>query len=515
MDYLYERLPIFTRLAHLSAALIITSVGIEGCSTQESHVNSIIPQGVERSLAIKKQSPKAIHAFVSYTETPASTYNFVQSLGIVTKFGDPNSNEQSHYATAKPLLTQLGIEHIRDSADVPGKESQYNGYLQDFAAAGIKVDAVTDWPNLLNNDDSPNTIGQAGLLTFLEQNNCTSGEGCVEAIEDPNEMDNDGNQFAGGEQCGTFASPRQCTLQDVQGAVEQTWALDQSLPIGYAVPVVYGPSLVTYPHYSLLSGYSGYMTYGNLHNYYGGITNYPGFPSNTPFANCAGYTSFQYGTIPYVICYAQQLSASDPLVTTETGYAVGTDASNNQVSTAVQVKYTMRTALMQFATNNSPADSTFNAGIKRTYFFNFVDQCSGNTCQTYGFLDPAFNKRPVYVAFQNLTNKLQDSSTPFTATPLTYTLTDGSGNALPSNVNHLLLQKHDHTWRLFLWIEDQDTSPTQQTQTVELSSPTSFSTVTDYAWQDSGSYTTNILTSVNGIYSFTISDRVTELNLTP
>jgi hypothetical protein len=83
-----------------------------------------------------------------------------------------------------------------------------------------------------------------------------------------------------------------------------------------------------------------------------------------------------------------------------------------------------------------------------------------------------------------------------------------------ASVHHTLLQKRDGSYRLMLWVETPATDPAVPTQTVTLSLPTKLRTISQYAWQDSGNFSsTNLTQASNGTLVLKVTDRVTELKL--
>jgi hypothetical protein len=435
------------------------AVAVSGCSGSGGNTAApgvaVQPDSIHRSALGSTQSQATSGpTTVALTETPRSSYSFVDSVGIVTHFSYSNTPYVTQFPTVANLLEQVKIRHIRDAAIDATAFKPFYGELTQLGAYGIHVEGVSQ----MNEDLSH-------VSEFV-----TSLPGIVEAVEAPNEWNLSGDPN---------------WVADIQASTKALYTAMKSSPSTAFVPVI-GPSLTSYQAYQAVGDLSQYSDFGNMHNYFG--TDYPGNPGGTPFP-CG-----KYGSIPFFIGETAMVSGTHPVMTTETGYDEPPTASA-PVTPAVKVKYSMRTVLDQF-----------NANVARTMFYELVDE--GN--QNFGFVDANLNPKPVYTGFKNLLNKLDDSPNAFALTPLSYSLT------ADSTVRHTLLEKSDHSYRLMLWMETKDTAPTQQSQTITIKSATKFSSVAQYAYNDDGTFTTvPLVQAADGSITLTISDRVTELKLQP
>jgi hypothetical protein len=359
----------------------------------------------------------------------------------------------SNYNGVLPLITGLGVRHIRDSLDNHGSAIYTQRILQ-LAQLGIHLDAGTVV------SDTQSSIHAALALM----------PNAVEAVEGPNEYDLTG-------------APN--WIERLRSFQQTLYAAVKSAPKGDSYSV-WGPSITSYRDTVALGDLGSYLDLGTMHNYFGNLN--PGTAGGTPFP-VGKYNSeaFWMGT-------GHIISGGKPLVTTETGYETET-GSNGWVTPSVQARYALRELFLQW-----------NAKVERTYFYELLDEGG----QWYGFVDANLTKKPAYTALANLLHKLSDAGPAFALKPLTYTLT-----AVPT-VAHTLLQKRDGSYRFMCWDEVPQADPVTPKQTVTLNSATRFRIATQYQWQDDGSFTTIPLTqSKSGVVTFTVTDRPSEVKLQP
>ena len=126
---------------------------------------------------------------------------------------------------------------------------------------------------------------------------------------------------------------------------------------------------------------------------------------------------------------------------TETGYpsvsSVASDPAPYTLIDSVAASYIPRTLL-----NN------FNAGVVRTFLYEFVDEGNVGAEQTYGLLRSDLSEKPSYLALKNLSLMTSDPGPKFLPQNLSYTLKGASTNTF-----HTLLQKRDGTFLFILWQE--------------------------------------------------------------
>jgi hypothetical protein len=207
-----------------------------------------------------------------------------------------------------------------------------------------------------------------------------------------------------------------------------------------------GPSLVD-PNswlptnsYATLGNVAPLMDVNNLHNYLG--------PRNPETSGWGGLDAqgHSYGSMPWALDQAQIDGPGVPSWTTETGYQTDPNKAPNSISDADYAMYLPRLLFAQW-----------NAGIQRTYIYELADEPS--TPGSMGLLDKLGNRRPQYVALQNLLTQLADAGA-FAPKALDFTITNDDGT-----LRHTLLQKHDGTLWLALWCG----TSTPHTETVTIS----------------------------------------------
>lgn len=449
-----------------TSCALTAALAIAGCSGGGSSVtapfdqstsaisnNTTIPNNTTTGSAASSQIRSALSTAkaATITELPRSSDAFVDSVGINTHFHFMGTPYVDSYPAVRDLLFGLGVRHLRDSMALDLWQPYFD-HLSEIAAHGIHADLITQMNEPL-----------AQITSFPSH-----APNVLEAIEAPNEMDlsGDGNWVA-----------------DTQKYQKVLYAgVKSSAPT--ANLLVYGPSLCRYEDYASVGNLAAYADQGNMHDYF--AANNPGTAGGTPFP--VG----NYGSLPFFIGSAQLVTGSKPIATTETGYE-DNPVNPSVVSPAVKARYSMRTLLEQW-----------NMHVSRTYFYELVDE--GN--QSYGVISPTLAPKPVYFALQNLLQKLNDGSAPINLQALTYSMT-----ADPI-VHHTLLQKHDGSYRLMLWVETLAVDPAVPSRPVTITTTTKFATVAQYQWLDDGQVQTIPLKqAADGTISLTVTDRVTELKL--
>jgi hypothetical protein len=131
---------------------------------------------------------------------------------------------------------------------------------------------------------------------------------------------------------------------------------------------------------------------------------------------------------------AQVDAPATPSIVTETGYIANPVVTPYTLPQDVEAKYAQRTLL-----------EMFNAGIRRTYFYELVDEVSSND---YGLMTSSVTPKLAYTAVTNLLGLLEDPGPSFIPGALSYTLTGAA-----ADVHQLLLQKRNGDYYLVLWIE--------------------------------------------------------------
>ena len=314
--------------------------------------------------------------------------SFVDSIGVMIHMSYTNTPYYSQWPQVFTQLKGLGVRHYRDGfyAWDPAKVPYYQRHHQ-LGAAGIRGDIIIPW--------NPKTTTEQ-VVQF-----CHMATDC-EVLEDPNEIN--------ASRMPDWVNRLKSMLPIIDQAAEQL-----HLP-------VYGPSLTRAQAYPEVGDIGSTMTFNNLHIYFGG--RHPG---------TRGWGPRDYGTINYWKQLGEITGPGKPSVVTESGYMTS-ETKPYDVPEDMQAAYLLRT-LMEMK----------NAGIVRTYIYEFVDEVSS---PDYGILHADLTPKPAYTAIKNLISTLTDKGPTFTPGSLDYTL-----EGVTPDVHHLLLQKRDGTFYLALWLE--------------------------------------------------------------
>ncbi len=390
-------------------------------------------------------------------ETPRTAQSFIDSIGVNTHFEAPPYSQ--HTAATIALLQQSGIRHIRE-----GMVGSAIAPVNQLAQLGVKSIFVTTL------DDSDQMI----------ESWPSNVPNAFEGYEGPNEPDLLGGQWA---------KNTRAFMQRLYSDVKGTPALS-GYPVG-------APALTS--HQQELGDLSGYIDYGNMHDYFA-LYN-PGTPG---WGNYGPYGF--YGSLAYNMNVAAIVSGSKSIVSTETGYDSEPNGGQNALDYATDAKYVTRTYFLHY-----------NAGVARTYDYEFLDQDNSHKPFTSdGFVDLDLQPKPSYKDMQAIISQLSDAGT-FAPTPLTYQLTGDL-----ANVCHTLLEKSDGTYYIALWIEvpSWDVNhghPIQvQPQTIGIKTQNVMHAASVMVLDDSGNATTSTLSGMPGTsVSLPVTDRISIVKLTP
>ena len=333
-------------------------------------------------------------------EQASAAVLFVDSAGVVTHL---NYTDTAYFTSFQQILTSLqslGIRHIRDGYYPWSADNQIVKNHQQLATAGIMCDYVVPY----NTSTTPTAI--ATLSSEVHD---------MESLEASNECDNAGN-------CGGDASTGVMNVVSFLPMLS-TAAKNLNLPL-------YGPSFINPSSYASAGDLSSEITMNNLHIYFGGRN-----PGSTGWGGLDAQGN-AYGSFSFWLDQAALNAPNAPAVVTETGFLTYPAATTPYtLPESVQASYAPRTLLV-----------AFNHGIRKTYTYELLDEVSS---PGYGLLRNDLSPRPGFTALKNLLSLLGDSATgAFTPAKLQYSITGGD-----SSLDHLLLQKHDGTFWLVLWIE--------------------------------------------------------------
>jgi len=333
----------------------------------------------------------ALPASAGAAPVPArSADSFVDSIGVNTHTYYSNTKYYQDFGTITQRLKELGVRHVRENL-VPNRSDQYK-MLNALAAQGIKS-------TLILGDPREGSQGLSKLVSIA-----AGMPGSIDALEGPNEWD----LTAWGTNWMSTLAPYQAEL----------WQKVKATPSLAGIPVI-GPSLGNTD--SVASDLSGYLEYGNLHSY-------PN--AEPPEWNLSNHLK-----------WATRMSASKPVMSTETGYhnALAYSGGHRPISEAAEAVYLPRLFL-----------EYYRRGIVRTFSYELLDEFpdSGKheAESNFGLLRNDLSPKPAYTALQNLISICSDKGTSFTPGKLDYTL---SGDQ--SELRQLLLQKSDGSYYLVLW----------------------------------------------------------------
>ena len=328
-------------------------------------------------------------------ETPVSTDSIADSVGVNIHLHNANTI-YGNFDLIQGLLTNLSVRHTRDGLIDTTWREYYRRHVA-LSRLGIKCLFIT----------SPN---QSNALIISWPGRVP---GAFEGYEAPNEYDISGDPH--------WAATLNAFVRRLYSAVKGD-------PTTSRFPVV-GPSLTQPASYLQVAGLERYFDLSNLHNYFGGHN--PGTP---------GWGDGGYGSITYNINKSQTAWPAKAIWTTETGYI--TDIDNPQgIPELVEGKYAPRMILEQAL-----------HGIGRTYIYELIDEgTAAGDSGHFGLARMDGSPKPAFTAVKNMIATLADPGPEVPPQNLRFALAGAS-----SNVHHLLMAKHDGSYYLAFWLEEQD-----------------------------------------------------------
>jgi hypothetical protein len=349
--------------------------------------------------------------------TASASQSFFDSLAIGAQPNFPGTP-----ADSPNFITQveaLGIKHVRLGAT--GGPSNMNGTYQPpwttyntLASAGFTNDFVWSSGDWGFND--PSTWAETPLAFHQGVNGVATYEGTNE----PNQSCGHPSTWATQEQ--GYAT-RLYSYMHANGLNFPLLAPSMGNCAGLATMLTESQALGN------LQGTGA--DYGNMHSYAG-----PTWPENGCLVNSQCSST---GFANSYLNASKVIIPTGPQEVTETGW--GTD----QIGNTAQMEYAIRTFL-----------NDWNKGVLRTYFFVLYDDPALGSAQFYGIIASGYAPKPSYYAIQSLANAVSDPGSAISPGQLGFTLTGST-----SNLNSLLLQKRDGTFRLFLWVAEAQGSASQ------------------------------------------------------
>jgi hypothetical protein len=380
----------------LCLSAVITLTSLLGCSAASTTLTPTADKGSNPG-GSNSGSGQASNLPLEQASAAAT---FVDSAAVVTHLSYTDTAYFTNFPQISSSLKSLGVRHIRDGYYPWSATDPIVLNHQQLAAAGIKCDYVVPF----NTSTTPTDI--AKLASEVQD---------MESIEASNECDNAGN-------CGGDATTG---INNVVSFLPMlsTAAKNLNVPL-------YGPSFIYPSSYALAGDLSSEITMNNLHVYFGGRN-----PGSTGWGNLDSAGN-AYGSFAFWLDQGALNAPAAPTVVTETGFITyPATTTPYTLPESVQASYAPRTLLV-----------AFNHGIRKTYTYELLDEVSS---PGYGLLRNDLTPRPAFTALKNLLSILGDpTTTTFSPAKLQYSITGGD-----ASLNHLLLQKHDGTFWLVLWVE--------------------------------------------------------------
>ena len=330
-------------------------------------------------------------------ETPHSTYNFVNSIGINTHL-NYFDRIYGNFQLVEQDLKSIGILHVRDGIHLQNQdynETLYKRWIQ-LGKLGIRFDAVLD----------PRSNLGAINSALLEKIDVLAGH-TIESFEGPNELDVSNLP--------DWPSVDRNYQKDIFTAV-------RSMSAGSRIGVI-GPSMAFAANGKRIGNISEWIDQGNLHPYPAGEMPSVVFPEQIDLAN--------------IMCDKKQI------VFTESGYhnAVNDPSGQPGISEKAAAKYIPRLFLEDFA-----------HGVPRTYLYELMDEAPDpgltNAQLHWGLIRANGSAKPAFFALKNLISELYDPKQNEHLRPFSWML-----NRNDPHIHHLLLQKSTGEYDLVFWQE--------------------------------------------------------------
>ena len=376
--------------------------------------------------SIVSHSLQVGNSAVTYHIQAKPSDEFVESLGISTKFGFCPGNLCDNYPEVKALLAELGIRYIRD---IPYPEpwrirtdlSQDHGIQMlaesvrtwgkplDSENISAQLDAIKSWGKMI--------VGIVGVNEYDNDvfHSCTRTPGC-----DPNWSEK--------------SWPK--SYRQFQQRLYEQVKTDPELR---HLPVVLGP-MAHLDNLEELDNLSTICDRGNDHSYPGAW----GKPAQE-----SGWGEKETArSMDEVVEKVQQVCPGKKLWITETGYDEATEKDLNKylVTRKAKAKYLPRIYANYFQQGQ----------IEKTFLFELIDAIQTRTA--FGIIDVDLEPTPAYYGIKNMISLLGEATwndqtqswqyPDFQTNSLKYTL-EGDN----TDIEHLLLQKSDGTFYLLIWQE--------------------------------------------------------------
>lgn len=391
-------------------------------------------------------------------ETPISASAFNDSIGVNLHMTYVVGAYNTDFSLWAPLLERSGIKHVRDGVcptfvALAWCENTLAPRMNELASNGIKFDLVTAM-----SDPFSYVTSYAATLAVTP---------AIEAYEGPNECDASGL----------------CPSNWM--STEPGWQQEVYSMKTPGVTIV-APSMTSAAGYADLGNLAPYADFGNIHDYVG---------SDMPESSTAAALHLQW---------AQAMTGSDPVWSTEDGYNTDPTFANNGVPQVVQERYLPRMLLEHM-----------RLGINRTYIYQLFD-FGPDGGSNMGLLNADYTAKPAWTALMQLMKLFADNG-PAPRTPLSLSVTGDKSGTL----DHVLFQRSDGTYMLALWLAQPAYDPNAHTvlpiasETLTVGLPPTTATATLTAFQDNGSISTIALTGKIGSFQVPVESVVSVLEFDP
>lgn len=459
------------------------------------------------------------------------------------------SPTSSYYGFDKVNVLNMGMRHVRSGGAAKG----YIAAIKDMAASGLKTQFVDSTnANNYSVDVTQFYSGQGqttNLLTWLKNTFAPPISNTIDAIEGPNELNND-NEYPI-----TYWHPSDHPANAIDpsssstlwlGAyglayMQATWLSIKGDPATNAIKVI-APAPVYFagnPFIIAVGGASstdeqGYEDWGGCHPY-PTAGNGNGVPQTT-YDGSAYYNAYTLDPAEEIDQYAQAWTwcntltnsgrgtayGSTPIAPSEEGYPTSPIAKGS-ISEDIQARYYPRIYV-----------ENYRHGMPRTMTYRFDDYCNtqSNSECWFGLMRYDHSLKPAYFAMKSLNTLLQEPGANFSPGTLTYRVAVSANGAFTRTqyMHDLLLEKSNGEFYLLFWHEIADVikqnndgsavvgpaidlNPLSLPVTFTL--PSDIQTATLYTYDAKYNYVPSNLTIFSNQVSVNATDQVQVIRLSP
>jgi hypothetical protein len=396
-----------------------------------------------------------------HAEQATSAAAFVDSIGVQTHISYVDT-PYANWPRVLEELDRLGVHHIRDA--LPLTPTFVSRHRQ-LAESGMRCTCGFAFDKSLTS------------ATIVEAARAASD---VEALEAPNECD-------AGTNCGGGGS---LGITNVTASLPVLASAARELQ----VPLV-GPSFTTQQAYASAGSIAQWITYNNLHVYFGGRN--PG----TEGWGAGDTQGHRYGSFAWWLDQGNVDAPGRPSEITETGYeAFDHPDRPGSVPVDVESSYLLRTLLL-----------AWNHDVNRTFIYELLDEFPDSG---YGLLRHDLTEKPAFTALRNLLSILNDSSRPKTSGRLMLSI-----DQKDTSVSHTIFAKGDGSFDLVLWLERSRYNSDTRMISPVLSEPahlqleSRFGVAQIVSFNEDGSTQNRVLSTKPSLLTVDVNDRLTVVHI--